>query len=156
MEDLARELTRSLGGRQRSLAVYSATPPDDILTRADPVVDPEVVPDGVPYEALSPAQRELCARLIRCYLGRAPHRYASACWDDIIDRPDRIFFAWAGGWTPGERNYHCLKTATSLFEYDNTQDGGNHAHSVWRHLDHDYGPDPLREHYRSSRDHTPG
>ena len=72
VEDLARELVRSLGGRQRSLAVYSATPPDDIHTRADPVVDPAVVPDGVPYVALSPAQRELCARLIRGYLGRAP------------------------------------------------------------------------------------
>jgi hypothetical protein len=156
VEDTARELVQSLGPRQRSLAVYSATPPDDILTRADPVADPEVVPDGVPYTALSPAQREICDRLIRGYLDRAPEWYASACWDDTIGRPDRISFAWAGGSRPGERNYHCLKTATSLLEYDNTQDGGNHAHSVWRHLDHDYGPDPLREHYRSSPGHAPG
>jgi hypothetical protein len=154
VEDLARELVGSLGGRHRSLAWYSATPPDDIYTRADPVADPQVVPTGVPYVALSPAQRDMCARLIRLYLARAPEPYASACWDDIIGAPDRISFAWAGGSRRGEPNYHCVKTATSLFEYDNTQDGGNHAHSVWRHLTDDYGPDPLREHYRSAGHHA--
>jgi hypothetical protein len=149
VEDLARDLVSSLGGRQRALAVYSGKPPDDIRTRADPVADPQVVPDGVPYTALSPAQRDLCARLIRSYLDRASEAYAAECWREIIERPEAISFAWAGEQRPGQPHYHCVKTATSLFEYDNTQDGGNHAHSVWRHLTDDYGPDPLREHHRT-------
>lgn len=155
VEDLARELMHSLGGRQRSLAVYSSTPPADIHTRAEPIANPNVVPDGVPYVALSPAQKTLCGWLIRCYLSRAPQPYATACWTSIISRPDRISFAWAGGWAPGERNYHCVKTDTSLFEYDNSQDAGNHAHSVWRHLDHDYGSNLLADHYQSSRERQP-
>jgi hypothetical protein len=60
---------------------------------------------------------------------------------------DRIGFAWAGGAHRGARHYYCITAPDFLIEYDNTQDGGNHAHSVWRHLRHDFGADLLRLHY---------
>jgi hypothetical protein len=35
-----------------------------------------------------------------------------------------------------------------VIEYDNTQDGANHIHTVWRDLERDFGGDALREHVR--------
>jgi hypothetical protein len=33
-----------------------------------------------------------------------------------------------------------------VIEYDNTQDGANHAHAVWRELENDWGEDLLAAH----------
>ena len=38
--------------------------------------------------------------------------------------------------------------AAALIEYDNTQNGANHIHSVWRDLTNDWGEDALAAHYR--------
>jgi len=37
-----------------------------------------------------------------------------------------------------------------LIEYDNTQNGANHIHAVWRDLANDWGDDTLAAHYRTS------
>jgi len=152
-EDLARELAAGLDPDQRTLGISSDVAPDDILTRADPVADPALLPDGISRDLLGPAQSDLLDRLVRCYLRRAPAPYAEACWRDAEAAGlDRIRFAWAGPTAPGERHYYCVRAPEFLIEYDNTQDGGNHAHSVWRHLRHDWGGDLLRAHY--ARRHT--
>jgi hypothetical protein len=39
------------------------------------------------------------------------------------------------------------EAATTLIEYDNTQNDANHIHSVWRDLAQDWGEDLLTEHY---------
>jgi hypothetical protein len=38
-------------------------------------------------------------------------------------------------------------------EYDNTQNGANHPHAVWRDRVGDFGTDLLKEHYQAS--HAP-
>ncbi|WP_326795975.1 DUF3500 domain-containing protein [Streptomyces sp. NBC_01808] len=149
-EDLARELVTDLDTAARTTAVYAAEPPDDILTRADPFADPDLLPPGLPYAAMTPAQRALLERLVRRYLARAPEAYARACWSDTVAGGlERLSFAWAGGLAPGDRHYYCVRAPDFLIEYDNTQDDGNHAHSVWRHTRHDWGLDLLRAHYES-------
>jgi hypothetical protein len=45
---------------------------------------------------------------------------------------------------------------TFLVEYDNTQDGANHVHLVWRDLVGEWGADRLAEHYRTSPHHRSG
>ncbi len=40
-----------------------------------------------------------------------------------------------------------MQTSTFLIEYDNTQNGANHIHSVWRDFEGDFGLDLLKEHY---------
>jgi Protein of unknown function (DUF3500) len=147
-EDLARQLAAGLDPDQRALGVSSDVAPGDILTRADPVADPTLLPEGIGRDLLRPAQREVLDRLVQCYLHRAPAPYARACWREAEAAGlDRIRFAWAGPTTPGEGHYYCVRAPEFLIEYDNTQDDANHAHSVWRHLRDDWGGDLLRAHY---------
>jgi hypothetical protein len=153
-EDLARTLAQSLSREQRGAGVWSADPPDDILTRADPVADPTALPDGLAYPRMTRSQRELVDRLVRRYLDRAPADYARTIWDEALDEPDRLTFGWAGSLLRGRPHYYCVRSPGFLIEYDNTQDGGNHAHSVWRVLRDDFGGDPLSLHYARSRAHS--
>ncbi|WP_312846265.1 DUF3500 domain-containing protein [Streptomyces sp. WAC06273] len=147
-EDLARELVTGLDAGRRARAVFAAAPPDDILTRADPFADPGLLPTGLPHGDMTPGQQRLLVRLVRRYLDRAPAAYAEQCWAETVARgPDTLAFAWAGGRAPGGRHYYCVRGPDLLIEYDNTQDDGNHAHSVWRHVRHDWGADLLRAHY---------
>lgn len=149
-EDLARTLLTSLDPDQRAVAVFADEPPDDILTRADPVADPGRLPSGLRRADLNTDQQRLLDRLVRRYLDRAPAGYAQQCWSELTTAGlDRLAFAWAGGFARGERHYYCVTGPDVLIEYDNQQDDGNHAHSVWRHLRDDWGGDLLRAHYKS-------
>jgi hypothetical protein len=56
-------------------------------------------------------------------------------------------FAWAGPDEPGRGHYYAVRGRTFLVEYDNTQDGANHIHAVWRDLANDWGADLLARHY---------
>lgn len=155
-EDLARQLLAAFDHGQRTIAVASEVAPDDILTRADPVADPDLLPTGLARDDMTASQRVVLDQLVRRYLDRAPAGYAQGCWDEVT-RPDAgpITFSWAGPLTVGGGHYYCIKTPTFLIEYDNTQDDANHAHSVWRHLRHDWGADPLREHYAHAHPSSP-
>lgn len=147
-EALARELLGALDPGQRRRAVVSATAPSDIATRHDPVADPGLVPDGLRHGDLDSPQRQRLDALVRCYLGRAPERVAEQAWGVAVDAGlDALTFAWAGPTEPGAPHYYAVKGPTLLLEYDNTQDGANHAHTVWRDLRRDWGEDLLAAHH---------
>ena len=42
------------------------------------------------------------------------------------------------------------ETPEFLIEFDDTQDNGNHIHSVWRDYKNDWGEDLLAAHYKTS------
>jgi hypothetical protein len=150
-EALARSFLGGLDADQLGAAVVSPHAPDDIATRHDPVADPTVVPDGLAYAALDRSQGQQLEDLVRWYLGRATEPVAAQAWQAVVDGGlDEVTFAWAGSTTPGERHYYAVKGATFLLEYDNTQDGANHAHTVWRDLRRDWGTDLLAEHHAAS------
>ena len=58
-----------------------------------------------------------------------------------------LHFAWAGGLTPGSGHYYRVQGPDLLVEYDNTQNGANHAHTVLRRPRSDFGDDVLAAHY---------
>ncbi|HEX7347627.1 MAG TPA: DUF3500 domain-containing protein, partial [Candidatus Limnocylindrales bacterium] len=87
--------------------------------------------------------------LIRHYLGRAADDVAAADWRRAVaDGLDETTFAWAGSTEPGRGHYYAIRGARLLVEYDNTQNGANHIHAVWRDLMNDWGEDLLRAHYQ--------
>ncbi len=147
-EDLARALLTALDPAQRAVAVVADLAPRDILTRADPVADPNLVPSGLAYAQLSGEQRGLLQRLVRLYFDRAPSEIAEVSWADVlVTGVDSVSFSWAGSDLPRQGHYYAVRGPTFLLEYDNTQDEANHIHSVWRDLRNDWGHDLLADHY---------
>ena len=118
------------------------------LERHDPIADPSVVPAGIAWTALGARQQLTLERLIRLYFDRAPAVAADAAWSSAVDAGlDAVTFAWAGPLERGQGHYYAVRGPTFLIEYDNTQDGANHIHSVWRDLRGDWGEDLLRAHH---------
>jgi hypothetical protein len=105
-------------------------------------------PKGIRASALSASQVEVLRALLDVYLDRLPDAVA----DDEKSRfagglIHELAFLWAGGTEPGEPHYYRIQGADLLVEYDNTQRGANHVHTVWRDLRNDFGRDVLAQHY---------
>jgi hypothetical protein len=152
-EDLGRSLVNSLNVGQRAQAVLSATAPGDILTsnkRKAAIQDDK----GVAYASLNKDQQGTLLALIGEYLGAQPQAQAQARLEKIRKAGlDNIKFAWMGGFKDGEGHYYRVQGSTFLIEFDNTQNGANHIHCVWRDFNGDWGEDLLAEHYRNSPHH---
>jgi hypothetical protein len=61
---------------------------------------------------------------------------------------EALSFAWAGSLAAGRPHYFRVHGPTVLIEYDNTQDGANHVHSVWIDPQGVFGRDLLKAHYQ--------
>ena len=90
-------------------------------------------------------------RIVEEYARRARKELADADLAKIEKAGwDKVHFAWAGGLERGTGHYYRVQGPTFLIELDNTQNDGNHVHSIWRDFKDDFGRDLLREHIRSS------
>lgn len=103
-------------------------------------------PKGVPATDLDRGQRETLRALLGTYFGRVPEAVSpmSAYASDAALDP--VHVAWAGPTEPGAPHYYRVQGPGLLIEWDNTQRGANHAHSVWRDPDADLGLDVLARH----------
>jgi hypothetical protein len=150
-ETLARALLASLSPEQRRIAVVDPVAPPDILSGNGLRADVREVPIGIRYDQLDDAQHDCLERLIRHYLDRAAAEVAEAEWDRIRAADlASVTFAWAGPDVPGRGHYYAVRGPSLVIEYDNTQDGANHIHAVWRDLENDWGEDLLADHYRAA------
>jgi hypothetical protein len=194
VEDLARDLLRSLPPDLANRAVILAKAPSDVVTGnrttvaagdrvipltgvwrderfADPAeqaklqaasdalddavgygdgdhaaVEYTLEPKGVPAAGLDGEQRGLLRALLATYLGRVPDEISPVRRYDDDAALDAVHIAWAGPLAPGEPHYYRLQGPRLLIEWDNTQRGANHAHSVWRNPGADFGLDVLARH----------
>ena len=103
-------------------------------------------PRGVPAAELDAEQRGLLRALLRTYLDRVPPEVSPAARYDDDAELDAVHLAWAGATEAGEPHYYRLQGPRLLLEWDNTQRGANHAHSVWRDPEADFGLDVLARH----------
>jgi hypothetical protein len=97
-------------------------------------------PKGVPATALDADQREILRVLLSAYRERVPAGLAPPLDEDAVH------FAWAGSTEPGQPHYYRLQAPRLLLEWDDTARGANHAHSVWRDPETDFGLDALAAH----------
>lgn len=149
-EDKGRALISALDEKQKATAIYDKKAPGDILTVNKLKIDP-LKPDGIGFGQLNKQQKELFNQLLEVYLGRMLDEVAAERRAKLKTAGlDKIYFAWAGGVNRGDLHYYRLQGPTFLVEYDNTQNDGNHIHSVWRDFNGDFGADLLREHYKAS------
>ncbi len=150
-QDWARALLTSLDGDQTKLAVVDAIAPADILTTNVRSFDPNIAPKGIEFSALGDGQRDQLVKLVKHYITRAADDLSSNYWRELEAAGfDGTTFAWAGPAEVGEGHYYAIRHPRFLIEYDNTQNGANHIHSVLRDFTHDWGEDLLAAHYRAS------
>jgi hypothetical protein len=150
-EDLARALLGSLSADQRAVAVVDPLAPPDIRSGNGRRPSLARIPAGILRADLTVPQQGHLDALVRHYVGRARDEVADAAWTHIVEAGlDDLAFAWAGPDEPGRGHYYAIRGPRTLIEYDNTQDGANHIHSVWRDLVDDWGEDALVDHYRRS------
>lgn len=144
-EDLGRGLLDALGTRGRAVAIVADEAPADIRTATRPRAQPELSPLGVSAASLGPTPRALLAGLVALYLDRLVPELAGREADRIAG--GELYFAWEGSASPGAPHYYRVQGDDLLIEYDNTQDGSNHAHTVLRRPRSDFGDDILAAHY---------
>ena len=148
-EDAARELLMALDPAQRAQAVLDAVAPNDIVTGNRLGITP-LAPVGVEASALTARQRELLMKVVDVYTGFMADDIAAERMARLKKAGlEKIAFAWAGEAERGKKHYYRIQGPTFLIEYDNTQNNGNHIHSVWRDFTGDFGRDLLREHIAS-------
>jgi hypothetical protein len=146
-EALARELLAAMTPNERERAIVDDRAPADILTENAARTDARGVPVGIRHGELGSAGRDALERLIRHYIGRVRSDVAETEWERAVGAGlDEVSFAWAGPEAPGRGHYYAVRGTRLLIEYDNTQNGANHIHAVWRDLDNDWGEDLLRAH----------
>src|SRR5205807_6463868 len=150
VEDMARSLVRALPAEQKQVAVVSATAFPDILTDKYRVANAFAPPRGLPFARMNADHRGLLSRLVRHYVERTNAELSSQYWRKIEAELDELTFAWAGSDEPGQGHYYAIKAPSFLIEYDNTQNGANHIHSVLRDISGDWGEDVLALHYAES------
>lgn len=191
VEDLARDLVRSLPPALRERAVLLPKPPPDLVTANRTAVSPgdrqlplsgiwrtarftddaeqaklqvlsdaiddaagftedelraveyTAEPRGVAGADLDDAAREQLRALLGTYFGRVPDGVAPVYDEAALDA---VHLAWAGPLEDGAPSYYRLQGPRLLLEWDNTQRGANHAHSVWRDPSSDFGLDVLAAH----------
>jgi hypothetical protein len=148
-EELGRALVKSLNEEQKKTALLGGEVPKDILN--DPKRTELTSSEGVLVSSLSASQQEMAAQLVREYLGTHRPEVAATEWDRIKSAEwDQARFCWMGGVEPGVGHYYRIQGANFVMEYDNTQNGANHPHAVWRDRAGDFGTDLLKEHYQAS------
>ncbi len=103
-------------------------------------------PSGVAAAQLDAEQRDLMRTLLSTYLDRVPAEVSPMSRYDDDAELDAVHLAWAGPLEPGAPHYYRVQGPGLLLEWDNTQRGANHAHSVWRNPDADFGLDVLAGH----------
>jgi hypothetical protein len=149
-EDAARALLTALDNAQRAKAIIQGVALNEIVTENKVEVNP-LSPVGLMADVMTPAQRDLLTTLIDVYASRMPSDLAAERMDKVRKAGiEKVAFAWAGETEPGKKHYYRVQGPTFLIELDNSQNDGNHIHSVWRDFSGDFGRDLLREHLKAS------
>jgi len=144
---LGRALYLGLPASARTAALISEEAPSDVLLLPGRDGGFESA-EGASADAMDEASRERLRRLVHEYLGNLRPDLVAEQRQRIAGDFEQLHFAWAGSTEPGHGHYYRITGPGFAFEYDNTQNGANHAHAVWREFEGDFGRDLLAEHRR--------
>jgi Protein of unknown function (DUF3500) len=146
-EDLGRAVIAALTPEQKKVAIVAKEAYKDILTMVSRDASLKGQPSGLQASKMNAKQKALLQELIEEYTNNLPDDVAKTRLEKVRKAGTNLFFAWAGGENRGDPHYYRVQGPDFLIEYDNTQNGANHIHSVWRDLNGDFGEDLLKQHY---------
>lgn len=141
VDELARELFRSLDASQRATALQPKQFPEIEEGKPAPAAGPAV---GVESKAMTQPQQDLLRKLLTAYAARWPADVAKAELDKVMHEFGAIRFAYAGGTDPGTPHTYRVQGPTFIVEFlnvqaDSAKNPANHIHSAWRNLSGDFG-----------------
>ncbi|MFC3879984.1 DUF3500 domain-containing protein [Algoriphagus namhaensis] len=152
-EDLGFELINSMNSDQLEIAIFQEEPMREITTRNIPKADP-LDPVGITYSSLNPQQKKTLIKIIDEYLSALPKALSNKKRRQVEDEGmEHLRFGWVGAREKGSAHYYRIQGLSFLLEFDNSQSGANHIHTVWRDFDGDFGRDLILEHYANSDHH---
>jgi hypothetical protein len=149
-EDLGRDVIASLDDGQKKIAIVDPKAYNDILTSNSRTAALKGQASGLSATQMTAKQVDRLNALLDEYVHNVPDQLAAVRQEQIKKAGKNIYFAWAGGVNVRDPHYYRVQTPSFLIEYDNTQNGANHIHSVWRDLTGDFGDDLLKAHYETS------
>jgi Protein of unknown function (DUF3500) len=149
-EDQAFSLLRSLEGSARAQVMIADRALGDIVAGPGRELSLQRF-EGIALAHLNEPQRDGVMHILELYAGTMREEIAAAALGRLRQAGvERLHFAWAGSLERGRPHYFRVHGPTVLVEYDNTQNGANHVHSVWIDPDAVFGRDLLQAHYRGS------
>jgi hypothetical protein len=146
--DLGFALVRSLSKQQLQTAWLSKEALPEILSFNSRKAE-SLTPIGISFQSLEASQKKIFLELLQVYISNYELGFANRLEAKIRKAGiQNLSFGWAGSLEPGVGHYYRIQGPMLLIEYDNTQNSGNHVHTVVRDLTNDFGEDILREHYQ--------
>jgi hypothetical protein len=149
-EDQAFALIRSFDAGVRAEAIIADRSLGDIVAGPGRELSLKRF-EGIALSGLAEGQRDGVLRILELYAGTMREEIAAPALARLREAGvDKLHFAWAGSPERGRPHYFRVHGPTVLVEYDNTQDGANHVHSVWIDPDAVFGRDLLKAHYQGA------
>jgi hypothetical protein len=145
-EDLGRALVTSLDAKAKAAAIIGDTPRGDVASSTTLKLEAQEAV-GLAAADMTASQRAVLMKIIDAYANVMPADVAAERLAKIKAAGiEKIKFAWQGATEKGQRHHYQIQGPTFLIEHNNTQNNGNHVHSVWRDFNGDFGRDILAEH----------
>ena len=142
VEDLARELIKSLDDEQKKAAHQAKHFPE--IAENTPAAKIGT-PVGLVASKLTDPQRDTLVKLMTAYTDRMPANVGAAEMKAAKDAGiEKVHFAYSGEPEPGKAYTYQVQGPTFVVQFLNIQNDGsgnpnNHIHSVWRRLPSDFG-----------------
>ncbi len=145
-EDRALRLLQALDADQQKVAIVSETPPRDVGSNSGqgpngglPSRPAEAAPQGIGADRLTADQRRMLRSLLEAYAASMPADVAHQWLKDVEEAGTAIQFAWTGAPSRDQPHAYTVRGEGFLVEFNNTQNDGNHIHSLWRNTLGDFG-----------------
>jgi Protein of unknown function (DUF3500) len=139
VEERALRLVQALTDAQKKEAVLADSAPKDIRAANTPQPPTEAAV-GVAYARLTETQQPMLRALVEAYAEAMPGEVGHAWLTEIRQAgPDTVRFVWFGPTDRSQPHAYRVQGPTFLIEFNNTQNGANHIHSVWRNMLGDFG-----------------
>lgn len=151
-EDLGFQLVNSLDDNQLKIALLSEKAPYEMLTANSRKAHLDKM-EGLKFSEMTDTQQTLFLSLLASYLDRYHITLKNQQMQQLRKTGlDELRFAWMGDKeaiiAKDHGHYYRVHGPTILIEFDNTQNDGNHIHTVVRDLTNDFGEDLLLQHYQ--------
>ena len=140
LEDLARDLVKSLNETQRAKCTDTTVAVPDEVPSTEKAAYDGPLPQGIAVAELEKPQRKILRQLLKAYRVYFTPDVAERMQKDVKEGKFRnIRFAWSGELERGKAHSYLIHGPSFVINYSNRQNGANHVHASLRELKRDFG-----------------